>query len=493
MREGSGNIAPRIKASGARGPLPPQDACVHNSPAHPFIRILPEDKNVRGLMTSFCASAGRVRTRSISCRGLRMPLIPVLIGFCLLPASIDCQRAAEHLLSPGTMVTETSPSAKTITLDRHGLTLSTPGASSQVRVHGYLQADGRFFDTNLQGRQHSALLFRRVRPLVEGAFDNRIDFRFMPDFGEGNTVIQEAYAESPIGSAAGLRIGKFKSPIGLEVLRSDRDLTFPERSLASDLVPIRDLGAELEISLFRSTATCELGYFSSALDGENANFEWRGDGEGVARLFFRPFAPAPGSQDLGAGIAYSEGHRQNSLSNMKTIGQAAFFQFAPGVFADGPRRHISPQGYYFYKSFGLLAEYVVSDQAVAASSAHRSLSNRGWEISASLILTGEKNSYDGVQPAHPFEPAAGLRHLGAWEIAFRHSAVRADPNSFPRFASPVAAAQRASESAAEVNWYINRHTKILVDYEYTAFRMHADAVPRFSPERVAIPRIQLAF
>ena len=492
MREGSERIASRVKARRSSRLLPRKGTCVHDSPANPTIHILPEDKSVYGRTTSFCASAELARTRSISWHGLRLPFIPALIGFCLMPASIDCQRAAEDLPFPGTMVTETNSSAKAIALDSRGLTLSTPDTSSQVRVHGYLQADGRFFDTNLQGGQSSVLLFRRVRPLVEGTFANRFDFRLMPDFGEGNTVIQEAYAETQIGPTAGLRIGKFKSPIGLEVLRSDRDLTFPERSLASDLVPIRDLGAELDFSLFRSTATCELGYFSSALDGENANFEWRGDGEGVARFFFQPLAAA-GSQSLGAGIAYSEGHRQNSLSDMKTVGQAAFFQFNPSVFADGPRRHVSPQGYYFYKSLGLMAEYVISDQAVAANSTHRSLSNRGWEISSSLILTGEKNSYEGVQPAHSFEPAAGPRHFGAWEIAFRHSAVRVDPNSFPHFASPVASAQRASESAVEVNWYINRHTKILADYEYTAFRMYADAVPRLSPERVVIPRIQLEF
>ncbi len=441
-----------------------------------------------------CRGAGPATGQLMGlCRFRRSLLLPMLIACCLLPASIDCQRAMEHLVSAGATIADANETRSALTLNAQGLTLSNDDGSTQLRVHGYLQADGRFFAANLQGEQHNTLLFRRVRPLVEGTLANRFEFRFMPDFGEGNTVIQEAYAETAIGPFARLRIGKFKTPIGLEVLRSDRDLTFAERSLASDLVPIRDLGALIEASFLQRAATLEFGYFSSALDGANANFEWRGDGEGVARAFLQPFLGSSSPiQNLGAGFSYSQGHRQNSLASLKTIGQATFFQFAPAAYADGPRRHLSPQGFYFFKSFGSMGEYIVSDQTVAVDSMRRLLSNRSWQVSASLVLTGERNSYEGIQPAHPFEPGAGLRHLGAWEIAFRHGAVRVDPKAFPNFASPLASAERASESAVGLNWYMNRYTKIVADYEYTAFRMHGGSIPTPSPERVAMTRIQFA-
>jgi phosphate-selective porin OprO/OprP len=411
-----------------------------------------------------------------------------------MPASIDCQKAAEHLLPDGATIAAANRTGRAVAFNSQGLQLSSRNGASQVRIHGYLQADGRLFTANLEGQQRNVLLFRRVRPLIEGTLANHIDFRFMPDFGEGNTVIQEAYAEMAIAPGAMLRIGKFKTPIGLEVLRSDRDLTFAERSLTSDLIPIRDLGAQLELSFLRNKAICQLGYFSGAPDGANANFEWRGDGEGVARFFLQPFnaASSPPAHDLGAGIALSQGHKQNALPGIKTIGQSTFFQFAPGVLAGGTRRHISPQAYYFFRSFGLLAEYTVSAQDMTAPSAHRPLANHGWEISSSLVLTGERNSYDGVQPAHSFEPAAGLRHFGAWEIAVRHSAVDIDPHAFPDFASPALSAQRASESSVGLNWYINRHTKLVTDFEYTIFRMHADGFAPLPTERVTMTRLQFA-
>ena len=75
----------------------------------------------------------------------------------------------------------------------------------------------------------------------------------MPDFGQNNPQIQEAFLELKTVKFAKLRVGKFKEPIGLEVLRSDRELTFAERSLASDLVPLRYIGAQLSGSVLSNS------------------------------------------------------------------------------------------------------------------------------------------------------------------------------------------------------------------------------------------------
>jgi phosphate-selective porin OprO/OprP len=89
----------------------------------------------------------------------------------------------------------------------------------------------------------------------------------MPDFGQNNSQIQDAYIELNILRAAKPRVGKFKTPIGLEVLKSDRELVFAERSMASDLVPLRELGAQIAGSILSDTATYAVGYFNGALDG----------------------------------------------------------------------------------------------------------------------------------------------------------------------------------------------------------------------------------
>lgn len=148
-----------------------------------------------------------------------------------------------------------------ISARRDGLWLSTADETTQLHVHGYIQADDRMFTSSTHGEELDAFLFRRIRPLFEGTLLNAVDFRFMPDFGQGVQQIQEAFLEEKTFGFAKLRVGKFKEPIGLEVLRSDRELIFAERSLASDLVPLRYLGAQLSGSFLSDSIAYEGGFF----------------------------------------------------------------------------------------------------------------------------------------------------------------------------------------------------------------------------------------
>ena len=419
----------------------------------------------------------------------------LLILFCFVTRPINCQKTLENLTPTVVTPSATTNAWRHLSFSRAGLTISNQDGTSYARVHGYLEADGRFFATNLKDQRHDQLLFRRVRPIVEGKLTGSVSFRFMPDFGEGLVVIQEVFTDWKPVSAAGLSLGKFKTPLGLEILRPDPDLTFSERSLASDLLPIRDLGAQVDGSFFQNAVTYELGFLSGTADGTNANFEWRGTNEAVARAVFQPFAANARAalRQLGIGIALSNGHSRGDLPCFKTIGQQTFFRYAPGTFADGQHKRASPQAYYYFGSFGLLAEYVISGQTVATDTARRYLSNRGWEVAGSFVLTGEKNSYDSIQPAHAFEPAAGLQHMGAWEIAFRHSALDVDRSAFPVYAAPADSARQAGESAVGLNWYVNRYAKVMADFEYTSFHMVTNTIPRLCPERVLMTRLQFSF
>src|ERR1700730_9830263 len=180
-----------------------------------------------------------------------------------------------------------------VSFRRDGLWFSTEDHANQLHVHGYVQADDRMFSSNIHGEGLDTFLFRRIRPLFEGTLFNAVDFRFMPDFGQNNPQIQEAYLELKSLPFAKLRVGKFKEPIGLEVLRSDRDLTFAERSLASDLVPLRYIGAQLSGSVLSDSVSYAGGYFNGSSDGSNGALRpVSHGGEAAARVFLRPFAAA---------------------------------------------------------------------------------------------------------------------------------------------------------------------------------------------------------
>ena len=383
----------------------------------------------------------------------------------------------------------------TISFGHDGLLIASNDATTQLRVHGYLQADGNFFSSNLKNQSPDTLLFRRIRPLLEGTLFKTLDFRFMPDFGRNNPQIQEAYVEVRTIQFAKPRIGKFKTPLGLEALRSDREATFAERSLASDVVPLREVGAQLSGSLLHDSISYAAGYFNGTTDGSNGNFQWRASSEGVARIFLTPFsAPsAKAFRGAGAGIAASFAGEHGALPSFKTVGQNTFFKYSAGTAADGGHTRLSPQAYYYWGTLGLMGEYTISAQEVSNRLSARRLSNQAWQTTASIMLTGEKNSYAGMQPRAAFEPQKGIRHLGGWELAGRYSRLRVDANAFPLFADPKTAAAGATEWGVALNWYLNRFTRIMNAYEHTSFLM---AQPKLAPlhsENVVMSRVQLAF
>jgi phosphate-selective porin OprO and OprP len=65
-----------------------------------------------------------------------------------------------------------------------------------LKLRGLLHADARWFFEGESASNNDTFLLRRVRPIVEGTAFNIFDFRFTPDFGNGKTVIQDAYVDA---------------------------------------------------------------------------------------------------------------------------------------------------------------------------------------------------------------------------------------------------------------------------------------------------------
>jgi phosphate-selective porin OprO/OprP len=387
-------------------------------------------------------------------------------------------------------------SAPAVAVRRDGAWFSTHDGATQLHVHGYAQADDRMFSQTIHGEELDTFLFRRIRPLFEGTLFNAIDFRFMPDFGQSTYQIQEAFLELKSVKFAKLRVGKFKEPIGLEVLRSDRELTFAERSLASDLVPLRYIGAQVSGSVLSDSVSYAAGYFNGSSDGSNGAFtQWSHGNDGAARVFFRPFAGSGVSalHELGLGVAGSAGNQHGTIAGLKTVGQTTFFKYSSTATANGQHNRLAPQACYYAGPFGLMGEYVISSQDVLNKSLTRRVRNEAWQVAGSFVLTGEKNAYSGVRPRNATEHVRGLRRFGALELALRFSQLRVDGEAFPHFANPGSAAQSAKEQAIGLNWYLNRYVKLVTDYEHTGFRMSSSTVTPLHSENVLMNRIQFAF
>lgn len=374
-----------------------------------------------------------------------------------------------------------------------GLVLSSSDGANTVRVHGYIQADNRMFLSNIHGKALDAFLFRRIRPVVEATVHNAISFHFIPDFGQNNPQIQEAYAEWKTFSFAGLRAGKIKEPLGLELDRSDRDVGFVERSLVSDLLPSRYMGAEINGSLISGSINYAVGYFNGSSDGSSGNFQWLPANEFAGRVFLLPFKRVGALRQLGMGLGGSSANQHGVIAGLKTVGQNTFFKYSASTVARGSHWRISPQAYYFGGPVSLIGEYAISSQDVANQNNFANVTNQAWHVSGSVMLTGEKNSFGSIRPRHNFEPMKDLRHWGAFELAARYSQLQIGSNAFPLFASPNTAAQEAKERAIGMNWYLNRFVKLVIDYEHTEFRMAPGSTKPLHDEDVLMNRIQLSF
>ena len=386
---------------------------------------------------------------------------------------------------------------------KDGFFIESADGQFKFRLRGLLQFDGRFFDHDQDRPGTDTFVIRRARLILEGTVYGNFDFRIVPEFGGGQTVLLEAYIDARFSSLASLRAGKFKPPVGLERLQAVADGLFVEFSLPTNLVPNRDLGVEIYGEAAGGTLDYAAGVFNGVPDGASTDADTNNSKETAARLFALPFKTTNirALQALGLGLADTYGANDGTpsapgIAGYKTAGQQTFFSYrsdstlAGTVVADGRRRRLSPQAYWYVGRFGLQAEYVRSRQEVELATSEVDLVNWAWQTSVSFFLTHDSASWKTVSPTQPFDPAT--RGWGAVELAARVGDLKVDSDAFPVFANPASSASEAKEWAGGVNWYLNCNLRFMLDYAWTRFTGGAPAGDR-EDERVLLTRFQIRF
>jgi phosphate-selective porin OprO and OprP len=391
-----------------------------------------------------------------------------------------------------------------VDIGKKGLSITSADKDFKISIRGYAQADSRVFLQDNNQSLTDNILLRRVRPIIEGTVYKNYSYRIMPDFAGSTPRLFDGYVDANFLPEAKFRIGKFKTPIGLERLQSGSDLLFVERSLATNLVPNRDLGAQLFGDMAGGTVSYALGIFDGASDLGNADGDTDDNKDVAVRVFAQPFANSNqlGLQNLGFGVAGSYGKRSGTSSNTQlgnyvSPGQATIFSYRSGttagstVFAKGNHTRISPQAYFYSGPAGILGEYVISKQNVTLGTASRQLDNRAWNISTSYVLTGEDASFTGVKPDNNLDFSKGT--WGAFELAARYSGLDIDDTAFPVFADSTRSATKATAWSAGANWYLNDNVKINLDYERTVFDGGATGNNDRPAENSVFTRVQYKF
>jgi len=373
-----------------------------------------------------------------------------------------------------------------------GFVVQSANGDNRIVLGATIQVDGRFsFDDPAPITSTFAL--RKARPTLSGRVAKYFEFKLMPDFGNGTATVFDAYVDLRFTPRFRVRSGKDKTPVGYELLQGDAYLLFPERALASSLVPNRDVGFQV-IADPSPKLSLSGGIFNGVPDGANSStdVDTNGAKDLAGRITWQPFRHATNNTGRASGLGFqvggSTGSQAGALPSFRTSVGQVYFAYATGTSASGDRRRVTPAVFYYYKSVGAFAEYMRTTQAVSRAGNNYDVTNDGWEVTGSYVLTGEPASDRGVRPAHPFDPSTG--QWGALQVVARYSALQVDPVTFEHGLAASGASGKAASFAAGANWYPVTVMKYYLMFEHTTFS--GGLAPRPS-EHIVIFRVQLSF
>ncbi len=374
-----------------------------------------------------------------------------------------------------------------------GFVLQTGNSDYRLQIGLNAQMDGRF-SLDDPTPIVNTFTIRKARPTFTGRVGKYFDFKLMPDFGSGTATLLDAYFDIRFSQKFRLRTGKDKTPVGYELLMGDPFLWFPERALASSLVPNRDIGVQAQGDLAAGKVTYSAGVFNGIPDAFNstADVDTNNGKDLAARIVVQPFrsATAPTAlSGLGAHLGGSTGKQVGALPSFRTSVGQTYFSYGTGVNADGRRRRVSPTVFYFYQSFGAFAEYMRSSQTVSRAGVSTDVANHAWETTVSMFVTGEAATDRIVRPKNSFDPSTG--HWGALQLLARYSALTIDQDAFTRSLAAATASADARQFTIAANWYPTSFIKYYMTFERTTFGKTA-ALAR-PAENVILFRTQISF
>lgn len=130
-------------------------------------------------------------------------------------AELEAEAAAEQSKEPAQ-----------VSIGKDGFAFRSAADAYALCVRGYLQVDGVAFVDDTQIPGVDTMRIRRAPPILEGTVGRIVDFRLMPDFGLGRTVLYDACVEFKFHPLAKPRAGKYKPPVGLKRLQSATNILF---------------------------------------------------------------------------------------------------------------------------------------------------------------------------------------------------------------------------------------------------------------------------
>lgn len=398
------------------------------------------------------------------------------------------QEAAKVALS-GARPTITAPDGRASIAFRANVQLD--GAIYNERAERALSADFRRGSVGATANRETngardfseGLYFRRARLGIEGTLARDFNYRLLMELGgagaEGPARINDAWIAYTGLAPFTFQLGAFAPPANMDDGTSPEDIAFIERASVSELS--RTLGGadgRLGFGTRASgprwmsalTLTSRTAYDAEVFDTQLA---------AVARAGRLLASSADFNLHLGASGTYvfspaDQGFGSNPRHGIR-------LRDRPEIRVDSARlidtggidaAHASVYGLEFganWKNLYLQGEHFWFDIDRRDPSVLENPSFSGYYLQGSWILTGESRRYNAAtgsfqnpRPRVPFSSGGGW---GAWELAARYS--RMDLNFLEGSGAAAAASVRGGEQdilTFGVNWYLNPHFKMMMNY-----------------------------
>jgi phosphate-selective porin OprO/OprP len=419
--------------------------------------------------------------------------------------------------------------APKVSAGENGFGIASADGAYSIKLRAFSQIQGLKFlsnstpvsntavTPNVTANQETPGVFsiKRLQPDIGGSLGKQLDYRVHFNIASGTVDPLDINVDWKILPELSIRLGKFKSPSGLERLISSPRAPFIEGSFVTALQPNRDLGVQLFGSFREGLVEYQAGIFNGARDGQSTTTDNNKDKDLYVRLFSHPFSKSGIEllEGFGVGVSGSHGHHGDYnnaavTANVTTAtsgtnnapsgtlaptvitttassgsgivsystGRQAIFAYAAQDTSEGTLRRVSPQAYWYFGPFGLIAEYTQTTQNIRRATFENDLTNSAWAVTGSWFLTGEKNTYKSikVKKANTFPTLDGL---GAIELLGRVHALKIDGKAFDslttdrrvRLADPSRQVSAALGAGAALKWYLNSNVLIFGSYEYTKF------------------------
>ena len=364
----------------------------------------------------------------------------------------------------------------------NGFYIQSPNRDFILRFTGQIQTDYRGFMKSADTTDIDTFLLRRARFGLEATVFDYYEFRFLPDFAQGKTVIQDCYMNVRYCEDIQFEVGKFKEPVSYEQLIQDRYVPSMERSLIDQMMPQRDIGVMLHgENLLNKRFDWAVGLFNGEINGDTdtnncLDVAWRG----VVRPFNCDEMPI-WLRYVQVGMSGTAGRETEPMSpsTLKTPATVPWLTFTSGDKATGMRTRYVPEYSYFCGPFGFFAEYLVEDQEITGANAKAKVVDfpfDGFVVFGSLLLTGEtRTSYnEQIKPLAPFDPRCPFKNPGAWEVIARVSQLRIAPGALQagstnQLVDPTKYSNQATEFTFGFNWYWNAWVRTQFNVEHAQF------------------------